>query len=152
MKNVTEVEQETFEAVYTQLEGTVRQLEDGGLPLDESIRSQADSGKPTVVSEPDGPLAAGSAPDAPSSGAWRSSFRRAAARQNQRPRPPRVHREECELHLDPGGLGAGLRHLGQHLAAVEPEEDLDPAGEQRMGDATRLAVQPLTAGRAAASR
>ncbi len=37
MKNVTEVEQETFEAVYTQLEGTVRQLEDGGLPLDESI-------------------------------------------------------------------------------------------------------------------
>ena len=30
----------------------------GQLPLDESIRSQADSGKPTVVSEPDGPLAA----------------------------------------------------------------------------------------------
>ncbi len=29
----------------------------GQLPLDESIRSQADSGKPTVVSEPDGPLA-----------------------------------------------------------------------------------------------
>ena len=29
----------------------------GELPLDESIRSQADSGKPTVVSEPDGPLA-----------------------------------------------------------------------------------------------
>jgi ATP-binding protein involved in chromosome partitioning len=29
----------------------------GALPLDESIRSQADSGKPTVVSEPDGPLA-----------------------------------------------------------------------------------------------
>src|SRR5687767_11795800 len=28
----------------------------GQLPLDESIRSQADSGKPTVVSEPDGPL------------------------------------------------------------------------------------------------
>ena len=27
-------------------------------PLDEAIRSQADSGKPTVVSEPDGPLAA----------------------------------------------------------------------------------------------
>jgi ATP-binding protein involved in chromosome partitioning len=30
----------------------------GQLPLDEAIRSQADSGKPTVVSEPDGPLAA----------------------------------------------------------------------------------------------
>jgi ATP-binding protein involved in chromosome partitioning len=30
----------------------------GQLPLDESIRVQADSGKPTVVSEPDGPLAA----------------------------------------------------------------------------------------------
>jgi ATP-binding protein involved in chromosome partitioning len=29
----------------------------GQLPLDESIRRQADSGKPTVVSEPDGPLA-----------------------------------------------------------------------------------------------
>jgi ATP-binding protein involved in chromosome partitioning len=29
----------------------------GELPLDESIRSQADSGRPTVVSEPDGPLA-----------------------------------------------------------------------------------------------
>jgi len=29
----------------------------GQLPLDERIRSQADSGKPTVVSEPDGPLA-----------------------------------------------------------------------------------------------
>jgi ATP-binding protein involved in chromosome partitioning len=29
----------------------------GQLPLDEAIRSQADSGKPTVVSEPDGPLA-----------------------------------------------------------------------------------------------
>ena len=29
----------------------------GQLPLDESIRSQADSGKPTVVSEPDGPVA-----------------------------------------------------------------------------------------------
>jgi len=29
----------------------------GQLPLDESIRSQADSGKPTVVSEPDGPIA-----------------------------------------------------------------------------------------------
>jgi len=29
----------------------------GELPLAESIRSQADSGKPTVVSEPDGPLA-----------------------------------------------------------------------------------------------
>src|SRR3954449_7990170 len=28
----------------------------GQLPLDEAIRSQADSGKPTVVSEPDGPL------------------------------------------------------------------------------------------------
>ena len=28
----------------------------GQLPLDESIRCQADSGKPTVVSEPDGPL------------------------------------------------------------------------------------------------
>ena len=30
----------------------------GQLPLDETIRSQADSGKPTVVSEPDGELAA----------------------------------------------------------------------------------------------
>ena len=30
----------------------------GQLPLDESIRSQADSGKTTVVSDPDGPLAA----------------------------------------------------------------------------------------------
>jgi ATP-binding protein involved in chromosome partitioning len=30
----------------------------GQLPLDESIRSQADSGKPTVVSDPDGALAA----------------------------------------------------------------------------------------------
>jgi ATP-binding protein involved in chromosome partitioning len=30
----------------------------GQLPLDESIRSQADSGKPTVVSDPDGELAA----------------------------------------------------------------------------------------------
>jgi ATP-binding protein involved in chromosome partitioning len=30
----------------------------GQLPLDESIRSHADSGKPTVVSDPDGPLAA----------------------------------------------------------------------------------------------
>jgi ATP-binding protein involved in chromosome partitioning len=30
----------------------------GQLPLDEAIRSQADSGKPTVVSEPDGPIAA----------------------------------------------------------------------------------------------
>ena len=29
----------------------------GQLPLDESIRRQADSGKPTVVSEPDGPVA-----------------------------------------------------------------------------------------------
>jgi ATP-binding protein involved in chromosome partitioning len=29
----------------------------GQLPLDERIRSQADSGKPTVVSEPDGPIA-----------------------------------------------------------------------------------------------
>jgi ATP-binding protein involved in chromosome partitioning len=29
----------------------------GQLPLDEAIRSQADSGKPTVVSEPDGPVA-----------------------------------------------------------------------------------------------
>jgi ATP-binding protein involved in chromosome partitioning len=29
----------------------------GQLPLDESIRSQADSGKPTVVSEPEGPIA-----------------------------------------------------------------------------------------------
>src|SRR5689334_15461303 len=29
----------------------------GQLPLDEAIRSQADSGKPTVVSEPDGPIA-----------------------------------------------------------------------------------------------
>jgi ATP-binding protein involved in chromosome partitioning len=29
----------------------------GQLPLDESIRSQADSGRPTVVSEPDGPIA-----------------------------------------------------------------------------------------------
>ena len=29
----------------------------GQLPLDESIRRQADSGKPTVVSDPDGPLA-----------------------------------------------------------------------------------------------
>jgi ATP-binding protein involved in chromosome partitioning len=29
----------------------------GQLPLDESIRSQADSGKPTVVSDPDGPIA-----------------------------------------------------------------------------------------------
>ncbi|HZO02446.1 MAG TPA: iron-sulfur cluster carrier protein ApbC, partial [Burkholderiales bacterium] len=27
------------------------------LPLDESIQRQADSGKPTVVSEPDGPIA-----------------------------------------------------------------------------------------------
>jgi ATP-binding protein involved in chromosome partitioning len=30
----------------------------GQLPLDEAIRSQADSGKPTVVSDPDGPTAA----------------------------------------------------------------------------------------------
>ena len=30
----------------------------GQLPLDESIRRQADSGKPTVVADPDGPLAA----------------------------------------------------------------------------------------------
>ena len=30
----------------------------GQLPLDEAIRSQADSGKPTVVSDPDGPIAA----------------------------------------------------------------------------------------------
>jgi ATP-binding protein involved in chromosome partitioning len=30
----------------------------GQLPLDEAIRSQADSGKPTVVSDPDGPVAA----------------------------------------------------------------------------------------------
>jgi exodeoxyribonuclease VII small subunit len=37
MTNVTEVEQQSFEAVYTQLEETVRQLEEGGLPLDESI-------------------------------------------------------------------------------------------------------------------
>jgi ATP-binding protein involved in chromosome partitioning len=29
----------------------------GQLPLDEAIRTQADSGKPTVVSEPDGPVA-----------------------------------------------------------------------------------------------
>src|SRR5436305_69842 len=29
----------------------------GQLPLDEAIRSQADSGRPTVVSDPDGPLA-----------------------------------------------------------------------------------------------
>jgi ATP-binding protein involved in chromosome partitioning len=29
----------------------------GQLPLDEAIRTQADSGKPTVVSDPDGPLA-----------------------------------------------------------------------------------------------
>jgi ATP-binding protein involved in chromosome partitioning len=29
----------------------------GQLPLDEAIRSQADSGKPTVVSDPDGPIA-----------------------------------------------------------------------------------------------
>src|SRR5213593_1887170 len=29
----------------------------GQLPLDEAIRSQADSGKPTVVSDPDGPVA-----------------------------------------------------------------------------------------------
>ena len=29
----------------------------GQLPLDEAIRAQADSGKPTVVSDPDGPLA-----------------------------------------------------------------------------------------------
>src|SRR5690349_709171 len=29
----------------------------GQLPLDEGIRSQADSGKPTVVSDPDGPIA-----------------------------------------------------------------------------------------------
>jgi ATP-binding protein involved in chromosome partitioning len=29
----------------------------GQLPLDEAIRSQTDSGKPTVVSEPDGPIA-----------------------------------------------------------------------------------------------
>ena len=30
----------------------------GQLPLDKSIREQADSGKPTVVAQPDGPLAA----------------------------------------------------------------------------------------------
>jgi len=29
----------------------------GQLPLAESIRGQADSGKPTVVSDPDGPIA-----------------------------------------------------------------------------------------------
>ena len=29
----------------------------GSLPLDIHIREQADSGKPTVVSEPDGPIA-----------------------------------------------------------------------------------------------
>ena len=28
----------------------------GQLPLDEAIRSQADSGKPTVVADPDGPV------------------------------------------------------------------------------------------------
>ncbi len=37
MTNATEIEQQTFEAVYTQLEETVRQLEEGGLPLDEAI-------------------------------------------------------------------------------------------------------------------
>ncbi len=37
MTNATEIEQQTFEAVYTQLEDTVRQLEEGGLPLDEAI-------------------------------------------------------------------------------------------------------------------
>jgi len=31
------VEQETFEAIYTRLEETVQRLEEGGLPLDESI-------------------------------------------------------------------------------------------------------------------
>jgi exodeoxyribonuclease VII small subunit len=30
-------EQETFESVYSHLEETVQRLEDGGLPLDESI-------------------------------------------------------------------------------------------------------------------
>jgi len=30
----------------------------GALPLDITIREQADSGKPTVVSDPDGPIAA----------------------------------------------------------------------------------------------
>jgi ATP-binding protein involved in chromosome partitioning len=30
----------------------------GSLPLDIRIREQADSGKPTVVSDPDGPIAA----------------------------------------------------------------------------------------------
>ena len=29
----------------------------GALPLDMAIREQADSGKPTVVSDPDGPVA-----------------------------------------------------------------------------------------------
>ncbi len=29
----------------------------GSLPLDRAIREQADSGKPTVVSDPDGPVA-----------------------------------------------------------------------------------------------
>ncbi|HZQ35437.1 MAG TPA: exodeoxyribonuclease VII small subunit [Dehalococcoidia bacterium] len=37
MTNATEIKQQTFEAVYTQLEETVRQLEAGGLPLDEAI-------------------------------------------------------------------------------------------------------------------
>ena len=37
MTNATEIEQQTFEAVYIQLEETVRQLEEGGLPLDEAI-------------------------------------------------------------------------------------------------------------------
>lgn len=31
------IEQENFEQVYTRLEETVRRLEEGGLPLDESI-------------------------------------------------------------------------------------------------------------------
>jgi exodeoxyribonuclease VII small subunit len=31
------VERETFESVYTELEDAVRRLEDGGLPLEESI-------------------------------------------------------------------------------------------------------------------
>ncbi|HLZ70473.1 MAG TPA: exodeoxyribonuclease VII small subunit [Dehalococcoidia bacterium] len=37
MTNAKKGEQQSFEAVYTQLEETVRQLEAGGLPLDESI-------------------------------------------------------------------------------------------------------------------
>ena len=86
----------------------------GQLPLDEAIRSQADSGKPTVVSDPDGAVAADLPPDrAP----LRGQDRGVAARHDLQ-----VPQHRGAEHLMPIKSDRWIRRMAEEHRMIEPFE------------------------------